>query len=66
MIYLGYWGGEYIYQPTGKLPTRFPPPQVFKCACCKIRWFRAITNFYDGMCYYCWLEQFEGEKEMVL
>ena len=66
-IYLGEWGGvsvyqsEYEYRESVGLPSR-----VYKCTDCKIRWFRAITNFYAGLCYYCWLEQFEGEEEMVL
>jgi hypothetical protein len=29
-----------------------------------VRWFRPITNWYDGMCYWCWVEQFEGEDEL--
>ena len=59
--YLGEWHSRSAYQPTRALPTRFPPPQVYKCACCKVRWFRSITNWYGGLCYYCWLEQFEEE-----
>ncbi len=67
MIYLGEWGNESVYQPEYKWAEKATwSPYVYKCSECKIRWFRAITNWYDGMCYYCWLEQFEGEEEMVL
>ena len=62
--YLGEWNSLSVYQPTKPLPTRWPVGGVYKCACCKVRWFRSITNWYDGMCYYCWLEQFEGEDEL--
>ena len=67
MIYLGYWGDRSIYQPEYK-PTEAVglPSRVYKCIDCKIRWFRSITNWYDGLCYHCWLEQFEGEEELVL
>jgi len=64
--YLGHWGGKDVYQPTRKLPTRWPMPRVHKCACCKIRWFRSITNWYDGLCWVCAREEYEGEEEMGL
>ena len=69
MIYLGEWGGVSIYQPEYDPQTweRIgQPPQVYKCACCKVRWFRAITNWYDGLCYECWKEQFEDKPDMPL
>jgi hypothetical protein len=67
MIYLGEWAGKSVYQPEYDPQTWDAvglPPQVYKCAECKVRWFRAITNWYGGLCYYCWLEQFEGESEL--
>ena len=65
MIYLGEWAGRSVYQPEYEYRESVGvPSRVYKCSCCKIRWFRAITNFYDGMCYYCWLEQFEGEPDI--
>ena len=68
MIYLGEWGGVSVYQPEynpltwDNEPAR--RPQVYKCACCKVRWFRAITNWYEGLCFECWVTQFEGEEEL--
>ena len=65
VVYLGYWGGKYVYQPEYKPVEGFgTPPQVYKCACCKVRWFRSITNWYEGLCYCCWVEQFEGEDDL--
>ncbi len=70
MIYLGERGGVSVYQPEYDPQTwereRFPLPLVYKCNECKIRWFRAITNFYGGLCHPCYVSQYEGEEEMLL
>ena len=70
MIYLGEWGGRSRYQPEYD-PAEwermsFPPPLVYKCNECKIRWFRPVANFYDGMCYECYVSQFEDEPDLTL
>ena len=62
--YLGESRGVSVYQPTRALPTRWLTPQVYKCAACKVRWFRSITNWYGGLCFECWVTQFEGEEEI--
>ena len=68
-VYLGEWNNASVYQPEYDPQTweqqRFPLPLVYKCNECKIRWFRAITNFYDGLCYGCWITQFEDEEEIL-
>jgi len=65
--YLGEWGGKSVYQPTRKLPTRWPMPRVTICAAKCTRWFRVVQEDYrDGLCNECWLEGFEGEEEMEL
>ena len=67
-VYLGEWNSRSVYQPEYDPQTweqqRFPLPQVHKCSCCKIKWFRTTTNFYEGFCYYCWVEQFDGEEDI--
>jgi len=70
-VYLGEWNSLSVYQPEYN-PDEWEvrgsmPPLVHKCPCCKIRWFRRVTeDLYDGLCYWCYLEQFEGEEDMVL
>ena len=67
MIYLGEWGGVSVYMPEYDPDTWDAvgtPPYVYKCACCKVRWFRAITNWYEGLCWVCALEEYEGEDEL--
>ena len=67
MIYLGEWGGVSVYQPEYEYRESVGvPSRVYKCNCCKVRWFRSITNFYDGMCYYCWKEQYDGMDDIPL
>ena len=69
MIYLGEWANASVYQPEYDPETWDAvglPSRVYKCSCCKVRWFRSITNFYDGMCYYCWKEQYDGMDDIPL
>ena len=66
-VYLGEWNSQSVYQPEYDPRTWDAvglPPRVYKCACCKVRWFRAITNWYEGLCYWCYVSQFEGEDDL--
>ena len=66
-VYLGEWGGKSVYQPEYDPLTWDAvglPPRVYKCAACKIKWFRAITNFYGGLCHSCYVSQFDGEPDI--
>jgi len=66
--YLGEWGGRSVYQPTRKLPTRWlMAPSVRICAAKCTRWFLIVVEDHrDGLCNECFVEQFEGEEDMVL
>jgi len=66
-VYLGERRGKSVYQPEYDPQTWDAVgtlPRVYKCAACKVRWFRAITNWYEGLCFECWVTQFEGEDEL--
>ena len=65
--YLGFFG-DYCYAPTVSLQhcePGWPHVRVFKCPCCKIRWFRRVTaDMYDGLCWVCYREQYDGMDDL--
>ena len=69
MEYIGFWNNKYHYMPPVKvwgLNPCYPDPLVYKCPCCLVRWLRWVTvDLYVGVCYWCYLEHFEGEEVMV-
>jgi len=38
--------------------------RVKKCACCKIHWFKLFNDYYNGLCWYCHRQEFEGEPDI--
>ena len=65
--YIGFFG-DYCYTPTANdygMGPGWPRARVYKCPCCKIRWFRRVTeDMYDGLCWVCFREEFEGEPDL--
>ena len=65
--YIGYFGG---YQYTDESLQKdygidWPRARVYKCPSCKIRWFRRVTaDVYEGLCWVCFREEFEGEPDI--
>jgi len=68
MEYLGFFNNEYHYTPTVSLQhcePGWPRARVYKCPDCKIRWFRRVTaDVYDGLCWVCYREQYDGMDDL--
>ena len=64
--YIGFFNNEYQYTPTARdYGIGWPRARVYKCNSCKIRWFRRVTeDIYDGLCWVCFREEFEGEPDL--
>ena len=71
MEYIGFFNDKYHYTPAlgpeWGLGYGWPHVRVYKCPCCKVRWFRRVTaDMYDGLCWVCFREQYEGEEDWQL
>jgi len=70
MEYIGFFGGDYCYTPTVSLrhcEPGWPRARVYKCNSCKIRWFRRVTaDMYEGLCWVCYREEYDGMEDIPL
>ena len=64
--YIGFFNNEYHYTPSARhCEPGWPHVRVFKCPCCKIRWFRRVTaDIYDGLCWVCYREEYDGMDDL--
>ena len=66
--YIGFFNNEYHYTPTARdygMGPGWPRARVYKCNSCKIRWYRRVTeDIYDGLCWVCYREQYDGMDDL--